>query len=99
MDYLPHLALAFSALLVALAMWRALGERLFRPVPPYTRRPSLLTAGDLRFYRTLVQAVPTGLVVMVKVRLMDMLSVADGAWREYGAPASGMHCDFVLADR
>ena len=34
----------------------------------------------------------------VKVRLLDVVSVPDRAWREYGAPASGMHLDFVLAD-
>jgi hypothetical protein len=52
----------------------------------------------MRFYRTLVNAVPDGLTVFVKVRLMDVLFVDDSAWKEFGAPASGMHCDFVLAD-
>jgi hypothetical protein len=32
----------------------------------------------------------------VKVRLLDAVNVPDGAWRKYGAPASGMHLDFVL---
>jgi len=35
--------------------------------------------------------------VFVKVRLMDVVTVPDEAWRRYGAPASGMHGDFVLA--
>ena len=75
MEYLPHLALASAALLVALAISRVLGKRLFRPALPYSRRPSLLTAGEMRFYRTLVHAVPPGLAVMVKVRLMDVVDV------------------------
>jgi hypothetical protein len=29
---------------------------------------------------------------------MDVLDVPDDAWREFGAPGSGMHVDFVLAD-
>ena len=34
----------------------------------------------------------------VKVRLLDVVTVPEKAWRQYGAPASGMHLDFVLAD-
>jgi hypothetical protein len=36
--------------------------------------------------------------VFVKVRLMDVVAVPDGAWRQYGAPGSGMHLDFVIAE-
>ena len=38
------------------------------------------------------------MTAFVKVRLMDVVNVPDRAWREYAAPASGMHLDFVLAD-
>ena len=38
------------------------------------------------------------MTAFVKVRLLDVVNVPDKAWREYGAPASGMHLDFVLAD-
>ena len=96
MEYIPHVAVTSAVLLVAAALWRVLGKRLFRPALPYSRRPSLLTAGEIRFYRTLVHAVPAGLLLFVKVRLMDVLFVDDGAWKEFGAPASGMHVDFVL---
>jgi hypothetical protein len=65
---------------------------------PYSKRPALLTAGELRFYHVLLQAVPPGMSLFVKVRLMDVVWVPDDAWRTYGAPASGMHFDFVLAD-
>jgi hypothetical protein len=34
-----------------------------------------------------------GVIVFVKVRLMDVVSVADDAWPKYGAPGSGMHLD------
>jgi hypothetical protein len=37
------------------------------------------------------------MAVFVKVRLMDLVSVPDYACREYGAPGSDMHVDFVLA--
>jgi hypothetical protein len=67
-------------------------------VLPFTRQPTLLSAGEMKFYRVLLQALPDGLVVFVKVRLMDVVAVPDDAWREYGAPGSGMHHDFVLAN-
>ncbi len=41
---------------------------------------------------------PRGMIAFVKVRLLDVVNVPDKAWREYGAPTSGMHLDFVLAD-
>ena len=76
----------------------------FRPIKwprhklPFTKRPSLLTPAELRFYRVLLRAVPSGVIVLLKVRLMDVVSVPDDSWREYGAQGSGMHIDFVLAD-
>jgi hypothetical protein len=87
---------AAAALLVigglVLAGWRG------RKVLPFTKRPSLLTPGERRFYATLVQAVPPGVVIFVKVRLLDVVTVPEAAWESCGAPASGMHLDFVLAD-
>ena len=97
MDWLPYLAIAILAAGVIVFIWRW-RVRLARPTLPYRKRPSLLTAGELRFYRALRPVVPSGLVVFVKVRLMDVVAVPDKAWREYGAPGSGMHLDFVLAD-
>ena len=91
--------LAAIALAVVAILWRLLGKRRPpRPRLPYTKRPSLLTAAELRFYRVLLQSVPRGMTTFVKVRLMDIVNVPDKAWREYGAPASGMHLDFVLTD-
>src|SRR5437762_960131 len=93
MDVLPYLLLAA---VVVVVIWVALRNR--RPDLPYIKRPSLLTPAELRFYRALLQAVPAGLVVFLKVRLMDGVNVPAKAWREHGAPASGKHLDFVLAD-
>jgi hypothetical protein len=95
-----HITLAACAfaLLIGL-LWRVFGRRPPpRPRLPYTKRPSLLTPAELRFYRVLLQAVPSGMTAFVKVRLMDIVNVPDIAWREFGAAASGMHLDFVLAD-
>ncbi len=91
--YLPPLVAVLTVLIIA---WTILRTR--RASLPYTKRPSLLTAGELRFYRVLLQAVRPSIAVFVKVRLMDVVAVPDHAWREYGAPGSGMHLDFVLAD-
>jgi hypothetical protein len=97
MDTLALLQLAGVALLLLAALgrvgaWRCRLRRL-----PHVKRPSLLTQAEIRFYRTLLPAVPPGLAVCVKVRLMDVVAVPDSAWREFGAPGSGMHLDFVLA--
>jgi hypothetical protein len=82
-------------MLIAVAF---LARRLRRRRLPYTRRRSLLTPAELRFYHALLRAIPDGLAVFVKVRLMDLVDVPDYAWREFGAPGSGMHLDFVVAD-
>jgi hypothetical protein len=95
--YVALVAVALSV--VAVLLWRVLGRRPpARPRLPYTKRASLLTPAEQRFYRVLLQAVPRGMTAFVKVRLLDVVSVPDKAWRVYGAPASGMHLDFVLAD-
>ncbi len=98
MDTAHELAMAAGALAVIVGIWLIVAWLRGEDRPPYTRRPSLLTAAELRFYQVLLQAVPPGLAVFVKVRLMDLVSVPDDAWREHGAPGSGMHVDFVLAD-
>jgi hypothetical protein len=95
MDTVPYV-LPLVVVLAVIAIWAALPKR--KATPPYSKRPSLLTPGELRFYGVLLQAVRPGIAVFVKVRLMDVVAVPDNAWREYGAPGSGMHLDFVLAD-
>lgn len=51
------------------------------------------------FYRTLLQAVPSGMCVCMKVRVADLVSVPSNAWQEHGRPIAGLHIDFVIADR
>jgi hypothetical protein len=80
--------------LVVVVLWRVFAKprRL-----PYSKRSSLLTAGELRFYRVL-QAVPPGLPLFVKVRLMDAVSMPEEAWATHGAPAGEMRLGFGLVD-
>ena len=74
--YLTVAAVARAA--VAVLAWRALGKRQpLRPQLPYTKRVSLLTPAEQRFYRVLLQAVPHGMTAFVKVRLMDVVNVPD----------------------
>ncbi len=99
MDPLYVTAIAVAVTLIVLILWGVVARRRPpRPQLPYTKRASLLTPSEQRFYRVLLQAVPPGMTAFVKVRLMDVVNVPDKAWREYGTPASGMHLDFVLAD-
>src|ERR1700684_1689903 len=95
----PLCVAAVAVTLIVLIFWRIV---ICRPPPrprlPFLERPSLLTPAEQRFYRVLIQAVPRGMTAFVKVRLLDVVNVPDKAWRQYGAPASGMHLDFVLAD-
>ena len=93
-----QLLLAVALLAGIVLAWALLGKRPAKPRLPYTKRPSLLTAGELRFYRVLLRAVPSEMMIFVKVRLMDVVAVADDAWRELGSRGSGMHVDFVVAD-
>ena len=85
MEMLPYVALPVLALLVLVYFWLA-PDRVRRDLP-YTRRPSLLTAGEMRLYRAASSApcLPD-LLVFVKVRLMDLVNVPDcHAWEQYGA--------------
>src|SRR4051812_17115996 len=98
MDVIRYLPIVTLVFVLGVLLWRAIAWLFSRPGLPFTRRPALLSAPELRFYRALLAAAPSGTVVFVKVRLMDLVAVTDGAWRRYGAPGSGMHADFVLAD-
>ncbi len=95
----PTLLLLAALFLLAVAvLWRLTTRPRFRGDMPFSRHSALLTPGELRFYRLLLGAVPSGLTVFVKVRLMDVVEEPGDAWRQYGAPGSGMHLDFVLTD-
>jgi hypothetical protein len=97
MDTIAYLLPIVAVLAVVIVVW-ATRRKPWSPLP-YTKRPSLLTAGELRFHRVLVQVIPPGMTLFVKVRLMDLVvSVPDEHWRQYGAPASWMQVELVLVD-
>jgi hypothetical protein len=74
MDTIPYLLPIVVVLAVMIVAWTI--HRTRRASLPYTKRLSLLTAGELRFYSVLVQAVRPRIAVFVKVRLMDVASSA-----------------------
>jgi hypothetical protein len=83
---------------VVLLCWRLCRSLRHRPAGPYTSRGTLLSRGELAFYRVLRQAVPAGVLVCPKVRVADLVTWAASAWHSHGRPLTGKHVDFVLAD-
>src|SRR3954447_21268604 len=102
---LPHID-AWVWLVVALfgvALLGALSGLLGRGTAsglPYERRPTLLSAGELSFYRVLQQAVGAELYVAPKVRLADLIAVRKGTEHFFAFfnKISSKHVDFVLCD-
>jgi hypothetical protein len=69
--------------------------------PPYEQRDDFLTPTELDFFKALEQAVGGRWYIFPKVRIGDLLSVADGTQNALGwfARVSQKHVDFILADR
>lgn len=66
---------------------------------PYRPRRSLLTQGELAFYRVLRDAVSGRYGIAIKARLADVLLCPAAAWRtRHGARIAQRHVDFVLYD-
>lgn len=66
---------------------------------PYFSRETLLSDGELAFYRVLLPSLPRGLAICMKVRLSDVINCSGQAWRQgWGARISQKHLDFVLID-
>src|SRR4051812_37522306 len=66
------------------------------PLPPAARSPPpACGASSARCARGPACPAPNSLPCS---RLMDVISVPDGAWPAHGAAGSGMHVDFVLSD-
>lgn len=96
----PALFLLTAAAVVALLLLNLLLRRARRGYGrlPYFSRRFLLSKGGLTFYDALRRALPAGLIVAPKVRLLDVINCAAGAWRAgYGGRISQKHLDFVLA--
>lgn len=91
-----------STLLAGVLWWRHLRHLRHLRAFPYQRRPSLLTAGELRFMRVLEQAVAGRWHIHVQVRLADILQVQGSVaprWRMTAQNRiNSKHVDFVLCE-
>ena len=94
--------LLLAAGLAVLAGWRWRQSRRHLRDFPYQRRPSLLTAGELRFMRVLEKAVAGRWHIHVQVRLADLLQVQGSVaprWRMTAQNRiNSKHVDFVLCE-
>jgi very-short-patch-repair endonuclease len=95
-DYWPIWVVA-GMLLAAFLLFRlyAPGRRL-----PYRARGQLLSAAELRFYRSLAKAVQDDFTIFAMVRIADLLVVAEGIanQRSWLNKILSKHVDFVLCD-
>jgi hypothetical protein len=91
------LLLVFAAVVLGVILWRAFLGGSRRGL--YTAA-KLLTSAECEFYRKMQAACPAGLVVMVKVRLADLVSIPRGLERKERfrvlAPLAQKHVDFVV---
>jgi hypothetical protein len=66
---------------------------------PYEKRESLLSRGELAFYRVLRRAIPAGCSIAIKTRLADVMKCPDRLWDSpHGRKLCQKHVDFVLYD-
>ena len=87
--------IAAALLILAVHLLRTIGPASL----PYYSKETLLSRGELAFYRYLRQAVPKGVSVSFKVRLSDLIGCSAQGWREgFGAKISQKHVDFVLVN-
>src|SRR5581483_8351235 len=80
MEYLIWFAVTGGVLIALAALWY-LSRPRFRPDMLFSRRPALLSPGELRFYQTLTASIPARVTVFAKVRLMDLVTVPNHAWQ------------------
>jgi hypothetical protein len=67
---------------------------------PYARRRSLLSAGELRFFLALHEAVGECWGISIKTRLADVIRCPENLWTSpHGRRLSQKHVDFVLYAR
>ena len=73
--------------------------RRSEPELPYVSRETLLTKGEAAFYHALRRALGDRYGISMKVRLCDVLTCSQEAWRQgYGNRIQSKHLDFVLTD-
>src|SRR5688572_30487420 len=67
---------------------------------PYLRRDSLLSRGELAFYRVLRRALRGQFGISLKTRLADIVKCPDELWETpHGRRLCQKHIDFVLYER
>src|SRR4051812_48167282 len=67
---------------------------------PYRSRGTLLSRGELAFFRVLLRAASSHYLIALKVRAADLLTCSDSAWEAgFGHYVSRHHLDFVLCDK
>lgn len=98
-------ALGVLALVVGIIRFcclRSLRRKFADPIPaafPYRACPSLVTKNEMHFYTALRHAVGTEFTVAPKVRLADIITCQEKAWRlGYGRLIAQKHIDFLLCD-
>lgn len=63
-------------------------------------KPFLLSDGEMRFYRALLDAVGDEFHVVWKLRVADIITPTRGNWRRgYGAAVAKQHVDYVVCTR
>lgn len=71
-----------------------------QPTPScYSKRDSLLTQGELAFYRVLRSALAGRYAISIKTRLADVVLCSESHWESpQGRRLSQKHLDFILYD-
>lgn len=89
----PAALLVLLLVLFVSQIWRKSGY-------PYHAKETLLSAGELAFFRVLGKAIPAHHMIAPKVRLGDVIGCSEADWvRGHGPRISAKHLDFVLIDR
>jgi hypothetical protein len=66
---------------------------------PYKPRPTLLSRGEAAFFFALRAAVRGRYLIAFKVRLADLITCGESAWKEgFGHMIARHHLDFVICD-
>jgi hypothetical protein len=92
------LVIGVAAAIVGIVLLWHLSRRGARRLP-YFAKETLLSRGELAFYRVLMHAVPGGLAISMKTRLGDVIGCTAEGWKTgFGAKISQKHVDFLVYD-
>jgi hypothetical protein len=92
----PYLIIA----LIVIALFLLLRQLTLPRRLPYTKRESLLTKSELKFYRSLQQAVAGDWEIFAMVRIADLVRVQKGVtkYQSWLNKILAKHVDFVICD-